>query len=192
LLACFNSLPVDYITRQKVGGTDIGYFHLDQLPIPRPTDFDEEARSFLKTRVLELSYTAWDLSHFAADLGYDGSPFKWIPERRHRVQCEIDAFFSHLYQLSRNELEFVLDPKQYHGSDYPGETFRVLQEKEVERFGQYRTRATILEFYDAMADAKRAKRRYQSPLSPAAASVEMTHAAKSTNTARKGSVRAFE
>lgn len=33
-------------------------------------------------------------------------------------------------------------------SDFPGETFRVLKEKELARFGEYRTRRLVLEAWD--------------------------------------------
>lgn len=33
-------------------------------------------------RVLELTYTAWDLEPFAKDCGFDGPPFRWDKERR--------------------------------------------------------------------------------------------------------------
>ena len=47
--------------------------------------------------------------------------------------------------LTRNELRCILDPKEVHGEDFPGETFRVLKEKEVKQFGEYRTRRLVLE-----------------------------------------------
>jgi hypothetical protein len=34
------------------------------------------------------------------------------------------------YGLTRDELRYVLDPKDVYGPDFPGETFRVLKEKE--------------------------------------------------------------
>lgn len=35
--------------------------------------------------------------------------------------------------------------RQPQASDFPGETFRVLKEKEQARFGEYRTRRLVLE-----------------------------------------------
>jgi hypothetical protein len=34
------------------------------------------------------------------------------------------------------------------GVDYPSETFRVLKEKEIAEFGEYRTRRLVLEAWD--------------------------------------------
>ena len=48
----------------------------------------------------------------------------------------------------RDELRYTpfgVDPKEVHGEDFPGETFRVLKEKEVRLYGEYRTRRLGLE-----------------------------------------------
>jgi hypothetical protein len=44
----------------------------------------------------------------------------------------------------------VLDPQEVYGSDFPGETFRVLKEKELKLYGEYRTRRLVLEKWDRM------------------------------------------
>ena len=58
--------------------------------------------------------------------------------------------YARLYGLTRDELRYILDPKEVHGEDFPGETFRVLKEKEVKQFGEYRTRRLVLEAWDAL------------------------------------------
>ena len=54
--------------------------------------------------------------------------------------------------LSRDELRYVLDPQAVYGSDFPwgGETFRVLKEKELKAYGEFRTRRLVLEKWDQM------------------------------------------
>ncbi len=42
----------------------------------------------------------------------------------------------------------ILDPKEVHGEDFHGETFRVLKEKEVRLYGEYRTSRLVLEAWD--------------------------------------------
>jgi hypothetical protein len=37
------------------------------------------------------------------------------------------------------------------GPDFPGETFRVLKEKETRAFGEYRTMRLVLEAWDRLA-----------------------------------------
>ena len=44
--------------------------------------------------------------------------------------------------LSRDELRYVLDPQEVYGSDFPGETFRVLKEKELKAYGEFQDEAT--------------------------------------------------
>jgi hypothetical protein len=38
------------------------------------------------------------------------------------------------------------------GADFPGETFRVLQEKEQKLHGEYRTRRLVLDAWDRMVE----------------------------------------
>ena len=66
-----------------------------------------------------------------------------------RVELDADAYYAPLYGLTRDELRYILDPKEVHGEDFPGETFRVLKEKEIKQFGGYRTRRLVLEAWDA-------------------------------------------
>ena len=166
IINAFNSLILDYIARQKVGGTHVNFFHVDQFPFPTPDDFTEEHDSFIRPRVLELSFTAQDMGSLASDLGWSGNPFKWDPERRFLIQCELDAFYAHLYGLKREEWQFVLDPQDIHGVSYPGEAFRVLREKETLKYGEFRTKRVCLQAYDEMARARRIGAKYHSIVDP--------------------------
>ncbi|WP_296720767.1 hypothetical protein [Erythrobacter sp.] len=53
--------------------------------------------------------------------------------------------------VTRDELRYVLDPKDVMGEDYPSETFRVLQKNEIARHGEYRTRRLVLAAYDELS-----------------------------------------
>jgi len=55
--------------------------------------------------------------------------------------------------IGRDELRYVLDPKDVMGQDYPSETFRVLQKNEIARHGEYRTRRLVLAAWDRMEAA---------------------------------------
>ena len=66
-------------------------------------------------------------------------------------RAELDASYTCLYGLTRDELRYTpcgVDPKEVHGKDFPGETFRVLKEKEVRLYGEYRTSRLVLEAWD--------------------------------------------
>lgn len=49
----------------------------------------------------------------------------------------------------------VLDPKDLMGEDFPSETFRVLKEREIKQYGEYRTQRLVLAAYDELAKSDR-------------------------------------
>jgi len=80
--------------------------------------------------------------------GYTGCPlppFKWDEERRAVLKAELDAIYAKLYGLTTDELRYILDPQDVYGPDFPGETFRVLKEKEIRLYGEYRTKRLVME-----------------------------------------------
>jgi hypothetical protein len=243
LLAASNSLAFDYAARQKVGGTSLSLFILKQLPMPTPDAYSAADLLFIVPRVVELTYTAWDIKAFAddvwresgewrmangerqngdaqdhsplathhspalraaleaqweanrsetgghewappewAEIAADGCPlppFKWSDDRRAVLRAGLDAWYARLYGLTRKQLRYILDP---HGLsereladildpwedptcqgphllpaepalDFPGETFRVLKEKEEKAYGEYRTRRLVLEAWGRQEEA---------------------------------------
>jgi hypothetical protein len=219
LLANINTILFDYIVRQKLGGINLQFMIVRQLPVLPPSVYTTESLHFIVPRVMELVYTAWDIKPFADDVwreaddslknaiehqwdenrastgghkwmlpdwieaypeinkdpqkGIPSPPFKWDEERRAHLKAELDAYYARLYGLTRKQLRYILDPadltkkelenildpweevlnpldpegykKRVEQSDFPGETFRVLKEKEIREFGEYRTRRLILE-----------------------------------------------
>jgi hypothetical protein len=77
-------------------------------------------------------------------------PVPFSQARRAIALSEIDAYYAHLYGLSRNELRYILDPADVMGPDYPSETFRVLKNNEIREFGEYRTQRLVLEAWDRL------------------------------------------
>jgi hypothetical protein len=166
LLACIDSLAFDYLTRQTVAGVHMNFFLVQQLAVLPPTAFTTAHQAFLTPRVLELTYTAWDLAGFARDLGYDGPPFRWDEERRFLIRCELDALYFHLYGIAREDVDYILD------------TFPIVRRKDEEVYGEYRTKRVILEIYDAMAEAERTGVPYQTRLDPPPADPRVAHPPK--------------
>ena len=221
LLANLASLPLDWVARQKVGGVNLSFYYLKQLPVIRRGGYGVRDVMYVVGRVVELVYVAWDVKGFADEvwgeadgalrevlmwrwresweamggepkgweapewLGYYGAkagegfplpPFPWNPERRAQIQAELDAYYAYLYGLSRKQLRYILDPsdltkreleslgdpveevgnalvgyeERWRQSDFPGETFRVLREKERKRWGEYRTRRLVLEAWERL------------------------------------------
>ncbi|MCP4700040.1 MAG: N-6 DNA methylase [Gammaproteobacteria bacterium] len=181
LLANLDSLVLDYVARQKISGTSLTYFYLKQLPILPPDHYTEADLNFIVPRVLELTYTARDLKPWAEDLGCDGEPFRFDPERRAVLRAELDACYARLYGLSREELCYILDPASVMGEDCPSETFRVLKNNEIKQFGEYRSQRLVLESYDAMQHAETAGQACQSRLDPPPADPGVAHPPKELN-----------
>lgn len=154
LLSCLqantSSLVFDFITRHKVGGTHMNFFIVKQLPVLAPESYSQVDLSFITPRALELVYTTWDIQPFAHDMGYDGEPFPWNPNRRAHLRAELDAYYAYLYGLTRDELRYVLDPADLYGDDFPSETFRVLKKNEIKEYGEYRTQRLVLEAWDRL------------------------------------------
>jgi hypothetical protein len=150
LLATLSSLVFDFVARQKVGGINYSFYYIKQLPVLPPAAYSPEDLDYIVPRVLELTYTAWDLQGWAKDLGYHGEPFESDPERRALLRAELDARYARLYGLTRDELRYILDPSEVMGPKYPSETFRVLKERELREFGEYRTQRLVLEAWDRM------------------------------------------
>jgi hypothetical protein len=221
LLANLSSFVFDFVVRQKLGGVNLNFFIVKQLPVLPPSAYDapcpwsggqapalrlDEAgglaaplvasrpgpplsdgrphvsslkpqvsslkpplSSWLLPRVLELTYTAWDLEAFGHDCGYDGPPYRWDPERRFLLRCELDAAYFHLYGVTREDTDYILD------------TFPIVRRKDEERHGEYRTKRVILEVYDALAEAARTGRPYVTRLDPPPADPRCAHPGRQTN-----------
>lgn len=139
LLTNLNSFILDFNARQKVGGAHLNFTIFCQLPVIPPHTYIPALLDFIVPRVLELAYTAWDLQPFAQDVGYAGAPFVWDEDRRFLMRCELDALYFHLYQIGRDDVDYIM------------ETFPIVKRKDEAAYGTYRTKDTILSMYDQMA-----------------------------------------
>lgn len=119
--------------------------------------------SWIQQREVELGYTAWDMAHYARDLGSIGPPFRWNPERRFLLRCELDAAFFHLYGIRREDVDYIMD------------TFPIVGRNDETRDGEYRTKRIILEIYQAMQRAIETGEPYQTMLDPAPADLSCRH-----------------
>lgn len=195
LLSNMSSIVFDFICRQKLGGNNLNLFYFKQLPIIPPEQFTPKDLHFIVPRVLELTYSSWDLKAFADDVWgeadeqlrnliqtrwennkrviyleesekpdwveskvgeFPNSPSRWDTQHRLKIQCELDAYFAWKYQLEEEELKYILDPllsklvgeTEEERDSFPGETFRVLKEKEIKKYGEYRTCKLVLEAWN--------------------------------------------
>ena len=144
LLANLNSLSFDYVIRQKLQGTNLSWYILQQLPVIAPSDYESQfgpttARDLVRDHVLRLTYTAHDMAPFARDLGYDGPPFIWNEEERRHLRARLDALYFHLYGLPRDDAAYILD------------TFPIVRRHDEAAFCHYRTKDMVLAYYNALA-----------------------------------------
>ena len=137
LQVALSSMVVDYALRQKLGGTNLTYNYMQQLPV---------SADFATRSVVPGCGSAWverkvDLLN------------SWIGDARTRTtyRAELDGYCFHAYGLDREQVEHVLD------------TFPVLRRKEESQFGEFRTKRLILDAYDAMTVAVETDHAYASP-----------------------------
>ena len=145
LLANFNSFVFDFIVRQKVQGTHVSWYIVEQLPVIAPDAYDRRfgdttAAEMVRDHVLRLTYTAHDMEPFARDLSYGGPPFIWDEEDRRHLRARLDALYFHLYGLDRDDAGYILD------------TFPIVRRQDEAQFdGRYRTKDLILAYMNALA-----------------------------------------
>jgi hypothetical protein len=166
LLGNFNSFVLDFVTRHKISGMNLNFYILKQLPILPPDRYPPDLLDFIVPRVVELTYTAWDLQPFARDVLDEvgpetwarwftdapihtspspewaveptPAPFVWNEERRAVLRAELDGLYAHLYGLTRDELAYILD------------TFPIVRRKDEEKYGEYRTKRMVLEAFESL------------------------------------------
>ncbi|RJP44847.1 MAG: SAM-dependent DNA methyltransferase [Desulfobacteraceae bacterium] len=162
LVINLTAFAFDFASRFKVGGTHVNFFIMNQLPVFSPDAYEQQYKwicvnhvgDFFLPRAMELIYTAIDLQPFAKDCGYGGPPFKWDEKRRFLIRCELDAAYFHLYGISRDDVEYIM------------ETFPIVKRKDEAQYGEFRTKRVILEIYDAMQQATDTGGTYETPLDP--------------------------
>ncbi len=134
-----NSFIFDFIARQTVGGTNFNHWMLKQLPVVDFNIVGDRALSSIVGKVFELTYTCVDLKPMASEYGYNDEPFIWNEVERFQLQCELDAIYAHLYGLEKDEMEYIM------------ETFPIVKRKDIQRYGSFRTKETILQLFDEFA-----------------------------------------
>jgi len=197
LLGNMNAFALDFVCRLRVSGMSLNHYVLHQLAVLSASTYGSElgwkrnlsVAAWMLPRVLELTYSAWDVEAFPLDCGWDGPPFRWDEERRFLIRCELDAAFFHLYlpvdaeghwrlgleadgcthddtpeQLAELKRHF---PTPRDAVAYIMDTFPIVRRKDEEKYnGDYRTKRVILEIYDAMQEAIRTGQPYQTRLDP--------------------------
>ncbi|MGA5768679.1 Eco57I restriction-modification methylase domain-containing protein [Streptomyces pseudogriseolus] len=148
LLANLSSRVLDFAARNKHAGVSLSYFVLEQLPVLRPEVYtfsaswtqDAPLADWIRPRILELTYTSYEMAPWAKYLGDDGAPFVWDERRRFLMRAELDAAYFHLYGIKRADVDLVLD------------SFRAFKNKQPAVFRD--TKDEIIRVYEAMAEGR--------------------------------------
>ena len=151
LVANLCALVCDYVARQKIQSRHLNKYILEQLPVVPPTRYEavhfglKTAGQIVREAVLELTYTSHDMAPFARDMGHVDEagkvkqPFTWDEEERRHLRARLDALYFHLYGLTKEDAEYVLD------------TFPIVRKEDEAAFGHYRTRDLILAYMNALS-----------------------------------------
>lgn len=150
LQAVLSSFVCDFVARQKLGGITMNFYILKQIAVAtmdaiasRSTFVD--GWPWIANRVQRLN--SW------ADTA----------EVRARVRAELDGLMFHIYGLSRDEVDYVMD------------TFPIVKRKDEAAHGSFVTKKRILAVYNDMQIAIDSGEPYESPLEP-----ELARAARVT------------
>lgn len=99
-----NSFVFDYSVRMRLGGLNLSFFVLDEVPVPAPSSMAVGALSLIS---LQLSATDW---RFAPSWEAAGAFRRWALTdcERLRLRCLLDAAVAHLYGLSQSQFAYIL------------------------------------------------------------------------------------
>ena len=147
LLANLNSLAMDFIARQKVGGVHLNFFIVEQLPIFAPDRYAERCpwdkrltlERWISQRVLKLTCTADDMRPLGEAAGMDPPVHKWSAAERAELTAELDAAFFLLYGIDREDVQYILG------------TFRGLGQGADGAGGLFDSGGEVLEAYDRLS-----------------------------------------
>ena len=137
------SFALDYVCRQKVQGAHLSLFALKQLPVIPTSAYSRKfgaktAADIMRDHVLRLTYVSEDMLPFARDMGFKGKPFVWDEDDRAHLRARLDALYFHLYGIGEDDAEYIMS------------TFPIVERKDMEAHGFFRTRDLILEYMRAL------------------------------------------
>lgn len=136
LIANMSSRVFDYIARQKVGGVNLNFFIVSQLPVIPPSGYQQNVSKIVREYMLELVYTSHDMLPFAKSLKYDGQPFAWSDERRTELVAKLEAIYAILYGINEEDFSYIF------------ESFWSTKRQETEKYGEYRSKILALQYFN--------------------------------------------
>lgn len=148
----FDQIPDDIKPNIIERVTELCYFNHDldgwMYELWNDDEMTDDIRTDLLVRLAECNNLNFDSGQLVTPDFSLMSPFIYNEERRAVEQAELDAIFAHLYGLTTEELQYILDPEDVCGKGCINETFRVLRDNEIRQYGEYRTKRLVLEAWN--------------------------------------------
>ena len=152
LAANLNATILDFVARQKIQGQNLNLFLIEQLPVVPSECYEnvhfgcKSAAEIVREAVLELTYTAHDMTAFARESRYLDEtglvkpPFLWDESRRMYLRAKLDALYFHLYGVTdRDDIRYIYS------------TFPRVKRQEEAVYGSYRSRDLCLAWTNALS-----------------------------------------
>lgn len=152
-LGVANALAMDFVVRMKVS-LKMSMSLMATLPFPRRVAADD-ATAKACALAARLSCSGPEMADFLRTLqrepalaGQNLTPSD-DPEERARLAAELDVVVARdLFGLTRDEMRYLLEPRDVLGPACTAETFAALRRAEEREFGEYRTRRLVMEAWD--------------------------------------------
>lgn len=175
-LSNLTSIIWDFILRKKVGGSNLNFYLLNQMPVFKKERITIKIEEYIIPKVVELVYNSNDLSSY-----FNQSWHTYSPEIRSILSSNWYSFSSHCKHQKKSDkseetektflkpfkwneerrfdLRCDLDALFGHLYNltreefaYILDTFPIVRGKDEAEFGEYQTKRVILEKFDALAD----------------------------------------
>ena len=147
LVGNLSCLILDFVVRLKIGGTNLNYFLLKQIPVLAPQSYHESDLTYIVPRVFKLLGINQLKIHPTSQLNQH-IVHSHILGDSSIIRAQLDAYYASLYGLHIDDIRHLLDPSRIYGKDYPSESFRVLRNRELREFKEYRTEKIIMRSWE--------------------------------------------
>lgn len=157
ILTSINSLTFKYFSQVKTSESALAQSLLKKLPVVPPKSYVYADIDFIFSRTKKLK-----LGHaFSHEYDYQQAQHNSTFQFNHHqldsqlpfnvlLSAELDAYYAHLYGLSRDELCFILDSTELCSDTPPRDNSRCLESKEIEKNGEYCAKRLVLEVWDSL------------------------------------------
>jgi hypothetical protein len=180
-LSVANSFVMDFLVRMKVS-LKMSLTIVDSLPFPRLPATSPVAQRLVKG-ALELSCTGPEMNGLWEQMAAErvvpsrgiggGIPGTCDPAERQLVAARLDAEVAHLYELTADELSYVLD------------SFTLLKKSEESADGEYRTKRLIMKFFEETRESTRTGTPDRTRLDPSLFDSRLAHAPREESMEKK-------